>query len=382
MATEGLFFDVPPKYLNALERLAAGLEGPQALALFEQRQQQRQQQEALQRLGLGTPAAQASRLAQILRGQGGRQLGPREFGPPAPNISKQEQVAQLAELAALGTPGASAVLGSMLGGGDLPSDVQSFKFFEGLSPEQQEQFLRVKRSNQTLNLGGTQAVVSPSGQTILERMVTLRPEDRPFEAGQKSGAQEAARQQAQLSFITPKAEEQFRAERTTQEPVIRRALETRIAKTERLNNAIDKAIQNTNAFTAGFFGPAFSAVPGTPAADLQATIQTIQANIGFDELQAMRDASPTGGALGQISEREIAFLQSLIANLENSQSPEQLRENLEIIRRESKSSLKRVREAFREEFGNVPKKAPTEIEPGVEARDLTEEELLKIIEGE
>jgi hypothetical protein len=54
----------------------------------------------------------------------------------------------------------------------------------------------------------------------------------------------------------------------------------------------------------------------------------VKANAGFDRLQEMRNNSPTGGALGQVSEREIAFLQSTIGNLEQSQSADQLRQNL------------------------------------------------------
>ena len=46
----------------------------------------------------------------------------------------------------------------------------------------------------------------------------------------------------------------------------------------------------------------------------------------------MRDASPTGGALGQVSERELALLQNSVAALEQSQSKEQFVRNLNIVR--------------------------------------------------
>lgn len=70
----------------------------------------------------------------------------------------------------------------------------------------------------------------------------------------------------------------------------------------------------------------------TPAGALANSLKTIKARIGFDELQAMRDASPTGGALGQVSEREIDFLQSLMGSLDQDQDPKILRENLVTIR--------------------------------------------------
>ena len=79
----------------------------------------------------------------------------------------------------------------------------------------------------------------------------------------------------------------------------------------------------------GFLGNILKDVGGTQAADVQALTMTIRGNIGFDRLQQMRDASPTGGALGQVSERELATLQSVLGSLEQSQSEEQLLQNLD-----------------------------------------------------
>ena len=83
---------------------------------------------------------------------------------------------------------------------------------------------------------------------------------------------------------------------------------------------------------AGLGGAILSNIPGTEARDFESRLTTIKANIGFDKLQAMRDASPTGGALGQVSEMELRQLNASMGNLENSQSPEQLRENLMAVR--------------------------------------------------
>jgi hypothetical protein len=81
-------------------------------------------------------------------------------------------------------------------------------------------------------------------------------------------------------------------------------------------------------WTTGLAGGALSRVPGTAAHDLNQVLQSVRANIGFDRLQAMREASPTGGALGAISEREMDLLQSVAGSVETSQSAEQLRRNL------------------------------------------------------
>lgn len=70
---------------------------------------------------------------------------------------------------------------------------------------------------------------------------------------------------------------------------------------------------------------------GSEGAKLQAELKTIKGNIAFDRLQKMREASPTGGALGNVSNIELAMLASVMSNLEQSQTPEQLFENLAYI---------------------------------------------------
>lgn len=97
--------------------------------------------------------------------------------------------------------------------------------------------------------------------------------------------------------------------------------------TQDIDRALSIIDQGTT-FTTGIGGAALGGLPGTPAFNLNALIDTIKANVGFDKLQAMRDASPTGGALGQVSEFENRLLQATIGNLAISQNPQQLRDNL------------------------------------------------------
>ena len=59
----------------------------------------------------------------------------------------------------------------------------------------------------------------------------------------------------------------------------------------------------------------------------------IQSNVAFDRLQQMREASKTGGALGAVSERELGLLMSALGTIDQSTSPQILKENLEFIKR-------------------------------------------------
>jgi hypothetical protein len=120
---------------------------------------------------------------------------------------------------------------------------------------------------------------------------------------------------------------------------------------EMLNGLIDEAADSAGILTNGFLGTLTELVWGSPAYDLVAQLETIRANIGFDKLQQMRESSPTGGALGQVSDRENRLLQAVWGNLENSQSPTQFKENLELVREQVGQSWDRVADAYRKDYG-------------------------------
>ncbi len=61
---------------------------------------------------------------------------------------------------------------------------------------------------------------------------------------------------------------------------------------------------------------------GSARATAEERIKTIKANIGFDRLNQMRQESPTGGALGNITEQELAFLQSVLGSIDLGQKDE------------------------------------------------------------
>lgn len=75
-----------------------------------------------------------------------------------------------------------------------------------------------------------------------------------------------------------------------------------------------------------------SGIPGTAAHDVSKLLDGVKANIAFDKLQQMRESSPTGAALGAVSDREMALLQSVVGSLEQSQSSAQFKQNLQRLR--------------------------------------------------
>ena len=78
--------------------------------------------------------------------------------------------------------------------------------------------------------------------------------------------------------------------------------------------------------------PNMVAPSGTAQAGFMAKAKQLKGRLGFDKLQDMRDKSPTGGALGNVSEKELEFLQSYEANLDLAQDEEQYKEVLKTLR--------------------------------------------------
>lgn len=64
---------------------------------------------------------------------------------------------------------------------------------------------------------------------------------------------------------------------------------------------------------------------------LRGDLDVIGSNTAFSRLQQMRADSPTGGALGSITERELALLQSTVASLDPGQSDADFQRNMDTI---------------------------------------------------
>jgi hypothetical protein len=90
------------------------------------------------------------------------------------------------------------------------------------------------------------------------------------------------------------------------------------------------------------------------SANAQAALDTLKAQVGVETLTAMREASKTGGAVGNVTEKEWPILQNQLGALQQSQTTEEFKKNLGIV----KSSLARikasVRQAYEMTYGNPP----------------------------
>lgn len=158
-----------------------------------------------------------------------------------------------------------------------------------------------------------------------ERDAALRKELAIATASQKSALTSVQQQIAQqrLEDLKEKA-----AERTDKKDAAKQAALSHAGK---VLGDVSAAATLVSGPTTGLVGKGASFIPGTDAYNLNQRLLTIKANLGFDRLQQMREASPTGGALGQVAVQELEALQKTIGSLELGQDKKELTNNLNKI---------------------------------------------------
>lgn len=104
--------------------------------------------------------------------------------------------------------------------------------------------------------------------------------------------------------------------------------------------SIDELMNQVNGWTTGW-GSLLAGVPATDSKSFNTQLNTLKAAIAFGELTAMREASKTGGALGNVSNIELNLLESALAGLDSAQRPEDFKIQLQ----KAKDSINRWRAA-------------------------------------
>jgi len=163
--------------------------------------------------------------------------------------------------------------------------------------------------------GRTEALQAPGGGPLQEG---LSPADQRAQAG---------------------ADAEAAAERTRATQMA----EANLYGVQNTRGVIAAALPNVSHWTAGL-GSVTAVIPGSPAANLAGDLETLEANLSFEKLAEMRANSPTGGALGNITNTELKLLGASMRSLRQSQGPVQLRRNLAII----DASLARLEAAYAE----------------------------------
>lgn len=149
----------------------------------------------------------------------------------------------------------------------------------------------------------------------------------------------------EIKGIPGSAQDQKRADARLKQA---QALQTEAAKAQLVLSTIRDARNFIGKGETGIIGAAASKYPGTRAYDLARKLETVKANLSFDTLAEMRRNSPTGGALGAVSDREIALLGAAVASIDQGQSEPELRKALRQIETHYANVLKAQSDALKQ----------------------------------
>ena len=180
--------------------------------------------------------------------------------------------------------------------------------------------------------------------------------DRDFK--QQMAAMTAAARSSMTSVQRELAEQRLsdlKAKQTDKEEKKEASKQFAVNHANKVIDDVTAAKSLVSGTTTGLVGAGSSFVPGTDAYNLKQRLLTIKANLGFDRLQQMRDASPTGGALGQVAVQELQALQATVGSLELGQTRQELQQNLDKIELHYNNWLNTV--------GGTPTKPPAPATP-------------------
>lgn len=163
-----------------------------------------------------------------------------------------------------------------------------------------------------------------------------------------------------VTSLTPVAGSPAALEQDKASAKNKRQIVSNLNKSNLVSTNIDEALKLVSPKTTGSIGEATRMLPlsgGSDAASLASYVDTIKANIGFEQLNAMRQESPTGGALGNVAVKELDFLQASLGNLNPNLSEEVLKKNLEAVKTHYTNFMKELQKEMDTKFP-VGKEAP------------------------
>ena len=177
--------------------------------------------------------------------------------------------------------------------------------------------------------------------------------------------------------VPPKEKARLEAERPQQT----------LAATTNLNNLhnsmteIDRLMSQPG--LANITGPVAGRTPNLTGAatNAQANLDTLKSQIGVHTLQAMRDASKTGGAVGQVTEKEWPILQNQLGALQQAQTTAEFRKNLGYVKETMQRVQDNVKKSYEMTYGKLDWKPPTAHTEPLTERERAELESLRARHG-
>jgi hypothetical protein len=161
--------------------------------------------------------------------------------------------------------------------------------------------------------------LQPAGGLTFEQQLALRKEQR----AEREEVRSVAEQEREWEQTQGEARQKRVDEMNTEIG----ALTSIIGQAENISGVATEASRKVGAGTTGFFSP-IKWIGGTTAADLAGNLETIKSDAFVANITEMRQNSPTGGAVGNVSDKDLEMLQSLQTSFRQNLKPTTLKKNL------------------------------------------------------
>lgn len=228
-------------------------------------------------------------------------------------------------------------------GAMTPAAVSEYEYYKTLDENGKKDYLRVKRANPWLDIGGEKVLPDPTKPGEFQAGVkkTLPPEQTP----EVKGAQAAAKTKAETE--TKRAFEKSPAYATAVQ---------QLAPLERMAGTVNDLTNSPGLkYISGWRADLrLDMIPGSEARDAYAKLETLRSQIAQNVLLMYRQMSQTGGAVGQVSNFEQKMFQNNLAALDNAQSPPEFKKQLQKLLDFVQKSKERVMNAYKATYGAAP----------------------------
>lgn len=225
-----------------------------------------------------------------------------------------------------------------------PSNVREYQFWGKLTPEQQAQYLDVKRASNVGfgEVGGVRTAtrVTPTGQITSTPLGTLAGEANA--ASTIAGAKQVGEAAGKIT-----------AEDLPQSQVSNVKAQQQADATKQSFDVADKAIEDATKDTGWLSAGPLSHLPdfaNPNAATLRGDLNTIQSKVVLDTITEMKSLSKTGSTgFGQLSDREGQLISSRLGAVLQASTPKRLKQSLTDLQGQLKISRDRVLGAYEAE---------------------------------
>src|SRR3990167_7187368 len=224
---------------------------------------------------------------------------------------------------------------------DMPMTVKEWEYYSQLSTKKaKDEYLTMKRANQLVDIGARIVSPSPTNPTELRPVAEkgLPPQEEPAHVKEKAMAQGSG--EAEATREAEKSQAKLRV--------------------NIISDTMSRLKQSTSELLAD---PGIASITGVLQGRLPAITQgqanalakynNISSQIFINALQAMREASKTGGAVGNVSDKEGDRLEQAWVALERTQDEKSFRGHLQKLIAVADLAASRVQQAYADSYGEA-----------------------------